>query len=202
MELTIKGTSLRRYTSSWQTDCAAQGAYYSTNSGRSQRGRATFSGLSTFDTSAHTITGVKLQMKFDSSGAAKKKKIQCYFNSTNNNTYKVSAQTTNAIAYNKTTYIQWTSASDIAIIVSAIEAGTNYITFYNGETASSSYSSNYCKITAATLYIYYDEGGISKVVKYTDGVDWVDCNVFYCDGEKWIECAPMYCDGNNWIECG
>lgn len=47
-----------------------------------------------------------------------------------------------------------------------------------------------------TLYVNWKTGG---VVHYSDGTQWIPCQVYYSDGTQWIHVMPYYSDGNDWI---
>lgn len=49
-----------------------------------------------------------------------------------------------------------------------------------------------------TLYVNWKTGGI---VHYSDGTQWIPCQVYYSDGTKWVHVMPYYSDGNDWIQC-
>ena len=49
-----------------------------------------------------------------------------------------------------------------------------------------------------TLYVNWKTGGI---VHYSDGTQWIPCQVYYSDGTQWIHVMPYYSDGNDWIQC-
>lgn len=48
------------------------------------------------------------------------------------------------------------------------------------------------------LYVNWKTGGI---VHYSDGTQWIPCQVYYSDGTQWIHVIPYYSDGSEWIQC-
>lgn len=49
-----------------------------------------------------------------------------------------------------------------------------------------------------TLYVNWKTGGI---VHYSDGSQWIPCQVYYSDGTQWVHVMPYYSDGNEWTQC-
>ena len=49
-----------------------------------------------------------------------------------------------------------------------------------------------------TLYVNWKTGGI---VHYSNGNQWIPCQVYYSDGTQWIHVMPYYSDGSQWIQC-
>ena len=76
------------------------------------------------------------------------------------------------------------------------QAGNSVLVLYNGETSSSSsYSSNYARVTSCTLTVTYMEA----TVWYNNGGVWVQCAVWYNNGGTWVQCVPWYNSGGTWI---
>ena len=48
------------------------------------------------------------------------------------------------------------------------------------------------------LYVNWKTGGI---IHYSDGTQWIPCQVYYSDGTKWVHVMPYYSDGNDWVQC-
>ena len=67
---------------------------------------------------------------------------------------------------------------------------------YNGETSSSSsYSSNYARVTTCVLTVTY----MDATVWYRDGSTWKQCTVWYRNGGAWVQVVPYYRNGGTWI---
>ena len=75
--------------------------------------------------------------------------------------------------------------------------GNSVLIIYNGETSSSSsYSSNYARLTTVVLTVTYMEA----TVWYCDNGTWKQCAVWYCNNGTWVQCAPYYNSGGTWIQ--
>ena len=76
------------------------------------------------------------------------------------------------------------------------ETGNSALVLYNGETSSSSsYSSNYARVTSCTITATY----IDAVVWYCDGGTWKRCTVWYRTGGAWKQVVPYYNSGGTWV---
>ena len=79
-----------------------------------------------------------------------------------------------------------------------LKAGNSVLVLYNGERSSSSstYSSNYARITSITMTVTYE----SATVWYRNGSAWVQCAVYYRLNGAWVQVAPYYRDSGTWIQ--
>ena len=186
--ITYTGSDLRRYGNSWATDGMAQGAYGSYASGTSQRGRCTFSGLSSFDLTKYKITSFSITFTFSAAGGNYAKTMVLFFNSGADSNYQITNKQTSGAAYNATKTLTYSDESDITKLENAIKAGNNYLTSYNGETKSggSGYSSNYCIMTSASLTINYENIGFGHVYDSSSS-SWKTCPiwVYKTSDSKW-----------------
>ena len=74
--------------------------------------------------------------------------------------------------------------------------GNSALVLYNGETSSSSsYSSNYARVTTCVLTVTY----MDATVWYRDGSTWKQCTVWYRNGGSWVQVVPYYRNGGTWI---
>ena len=74
--------------------------------------------------------------------------------------------------------------------------GNSVLVLYNGETSSSSsYSSNYARVTTCVLTVTY----MDATVWYRDGSTWRQCTVWYRNGGSWVQVVPYYRNGGTWI---
>ena len=186
--ITYTGTDLRRYANSWATGSMAQGAYGSYASGKSQRGRCTFSGLSSFDLTRYKITSFSISFHFGASGGAYAKTMVLFFNSGTDSNYKITDKKTSGAAYDAKRTLTYSDESDITKLENAIKAGNNYLTSYNGEKKSggSGYSNNYCKMDSASLTINYENIGLGHVYDSSSS-SWKTCPiwVYKASDSKW-----------------
>jgi hypothetical protein len=185
-----KGSDYKRYKANGSSSSdMSQGAYYSWDSGNSQRGRCTFADLPSFDLTKYKITKFRIYFTY-SGGGNREKSMSFYLAGTANSSYKITVVKTNGAAYNdaqrSTTY---TAETDINKLIAAIQAGNKYLTAYNGETkknATSGYSTNYCKMTSGYFRIYYEEVS-QHPFSYYNGTSWVKpANVKYYNGTSWV----------------
>lgn len=75
--------------------------------------------------------------------------------------------------------------------------GNSVLVLYNGEvsSSSSSYSSNYARVTTCVLTVNY----VDAAVWYCNGGVWQQCAVWYRSNGTWIQCVPYYNSGGTWI---
>lgn len=185
---TYTGTDFYRWAgSSHNNDCLAQGGYATWADGASQAGRAYFSGLSSFDVDKYKITRINISVHFNASGGNYAKWVQFYFSSWADTTYKAAALSTysstvdgvSVNAYNATAHMYWDDADTIAKMEKAIRAGNCYICSYNGETASSGYSSHYAHMDGIWISFTYEDRNVFGMSYYTNG-NWVIPTEAYC----------------------
>ena len=89
-----------------------------------------------------------------------------------------------------------TNAALFSAMKAYFEAGNSALVLYNGETSSSSsYSSNYARVTSCTLTVTY----IDAVVWYCDGGTWKRCTVWYRLNGAWKQVVPYYNSGGAWV---
>ena len=186
--ITYTGSDLRRYGNSWATDGMAQGAYGSYASGASQRGRCTFSGLSSFDLTKYKITSFSITFTFSAAGGNYAKTMVLFFNGGADSNYQITNKQTSGAAYNATKTLTYSDESDITKLENAIKAGNNYLTSYNGETKSggSGYSSNFCKMDSASLTINYENICLGHIYDSSSS-SWKTCPiwVYKTSDSKW-----------------
>lgn len=78
-----------------------------------------------------------------------------------------------------------------------LKAGNCTVVLYNGETSSSSsYSTNYARVTSITITVYYD----TAAVWYNNNGNWVQCLVYYCINGTWVQVTPYYNSGGTWVQ--
>ena len=92
------------------------------------------------------------------------------------------------------------NATTNAALFNAMKAylaeGNSALVLYNGETSSSSsYSSNYARVTTCVITVTY----MDATVWYCNAGTWRQCTVWYCNAGTWIQCAPYYNSGSSWI---
>ena len=93
------------------------------------------------------------------------------------------------------------SASSNVDLFNAMKAyfaeGNSVLVLYNGEvsSSSSSYSSNYARVTTCVLTVTY----VDAAVWYCNGGVWQQCAVWYRSNGTWIQCVPYYNSGGTWI---
>ena len=186
--ITYTGSDLRRYGNSWATDGMAQGAYGSYASGASQRGRCTFSELSSFDLTKYKITSFSITFHFLAAGGRYAKWMVLFFDNGTNENYQITNKQTDGEAYDATKTLTYSDESDITKLENAIRAGNNYLTSYNGETQSggSGYSSNYCKMDSASLTINYENICLGHIYDSSSS-SWKTCPiwVYKASDSKW-----------------
>lgn len=105
--------------------------------------------------------------------------------------------------YNSASWIKLTKAGYI------VSPGKEFYTINSDGTIKAIYNqattykiSDFADITkgskTVTLYVNWKTGGI---VHYSDGTQWIPCQVYYSDGTQWIHVMPYYSDGSEWIQC-
>ena len=88
------------------------------------------------------------------------------------------------------------NAAFFSALAAYLKAGNSALVLYNGETSSSSsYSTNYARITSITITVTY----ISAFVWYRNGSTWVQCAVYYRLNGSWVQVQPYYRNGNSWV---
>ena len=102
--------------------------------------------------------------------------------------------------YNNTvthTLDETTNAALFAAVKAYLAEGNSALVLYNGETSSStSYSTNYARVTSCTMTVTY----IDPTVWYCNGGTWTRCAVWYCQNGTWIQCVPWYFSGDSWVQ--
>lgn len=197
--------------SSWNvgtTNGACQGAYQSTSASDSRVGVLVFSGAGAA-LQGKIIQSIVLKITCSGAGSSSSSKVLS-FRKANYQSLKTgidgSAQVGAALGtltgkfYNNTvshTLSASSNASLFAAMKAYFEAGNSVLVIYNGEKASSSssYSSNYARVTTCVITVTY----IDAVVWYRNGIAWQQCTVWCCNAGTWVQCVPYYNSGGSWI---
>lgn len=88
------------------------------------------------------------------------------------------------------------NASTNAALFEAMKGGNSALVLYNGETSSSSsYSSNYARVTTCVLTVTY----MDATVWYCDGSTWKQCTVWYRNSGSWVQVVPYYRNDGTWV---
>lgn len=197
--------------SSWSTGSssgACQGAYQGTSASRSRVGVMVFSGAGTA-LKGVTIKSITLSITCASAGSGSSSKVLSFRKAnyqTLNTGVAGSAQVGDPLGtltdkfYGNTTTHTLNASSNSAFfsaLSSYLKAGNSALVIYNGETSSSSsYSSNYARITSITITVQYE----NATVYYRTGGQWVQCAVYYRINGAWVRVAPYYRTGGAWVQ--
>ncbi len=212
METYSEAASSTKYSkygsSSWGID-ACQGAYGDTSSSGSRVGVMVFPNAGT-TLRGKQIKRIDLQITCSKAGSGSSSKVLT-FHAANyqymNTSVRGSAQvgydlgTLSGKFYGNTATHTLSLTSNATLFVALSQYlydGNCTLVIYNGEKCSSSqeYSTNYARITAITMTVYYEN---DATVWYYNGSQWVRCNVYYCHGGSWIQVTPYYNSGGTWI---
>lgn len=197
--------------SSWSTGSssgACQGAYQGTSTSKSRVGVMVFSGAGAA-LKGVTIRSITLSITCAKagSGSSSKKLTFCKANyQTLNTSVSGSAQVGDTLGtltgkfYNNTAeHVLSTSSNSefFSVLCAYLSAGNSVLVLYNGETSSSSsYSSNYARISSITITVQYE----NATVYYRIGGQWVQCAVYYRLNGAWVRVAPYYRTGGAWVQ--
>ena len=189
------------------TNGACQGAYQGTTASKSRVGVMVFSGAGAA-LRGKVITQITLKITCSAAGSASTSK-KLSFRRANYQTLQTgiagSAQVGAALGtltgkfYDNTATHTLNSSTNTALF-EAMKAyfaeGNSALVLYNGETSgSSSYSSNYARVTTCVLTVTY----MDATVWYRDGGTWKQCTVWYRNGGAWVQVVPYYRNGGTWI---
>ena len=211
---TANGSSTIGYaqygSSSWSTGSsngACQGAYKGTTAAKSRVGVMVFNGAGAA-LKGKLIRQISLSITCSGAGSGSSGKVLTFHKANYqslNTGVRGSAQVGDTLGtltgkFYSNTVTHTLNASTNAALFSAMkayfEAGNSVLVLYNGETSSSSsYSSNYARITSCTLTVTY----IDAVVWYRDGGTWRQCTVWYRLNGAWVQVVPYYNSGDTWV---
>ena len=196
--------------SSWSTGSsngACQGAYKGTTAAKSRVGVMVFNGAGAA-LKGKLIRQISLSITCSGAGSGSSGKVLTFHKANYqslNTGVRGSAQVGDTLGtltgkFYSNTVTHTLNASTNAALFSAMkayfEAGNSVLVLYNGETSSSSsYSSNYARITSCTLTVTY----IDAVVWYRDGGTWRQCTVWYRLNGAWVQVVPYYNSGDTWV---
>ena len=189
------------------TNGACQGAYQGTSASRSRVGVMVFSGAGAA-LKGKIITQITLRITCSAAGSGSSSK-KLSFRRANYQTLQTgitgSAQVGTALGtltgkfYNNTVTYTLNSSANAALFEAMKDyfaEGNSVLVLYNGETSSSSsYSSNYARVTTCVLTVTY----MDATVWYRDGSTWRQCTIWYRNGDSWVQVVPYYRDGGTWI---
>ena len=189
------------------TNGACQGAYQGTSASRSRVGVMVFSGAGAA-LRGKIITQITLRITCSAAGSGSSSK-KLSFRRANYQTLQTgitgSAQVGTALGtltgkfYNNTVTYTLNSSANAALFEAMKDyfaEGNSVLVLYNGETSSSSsYSSNYARVTTCVLTVTY----MDATVWYRDGSTWRQCTIWYRNGDSWVQVVPYYRDGGTWI---
>lgn len=187
---------------------ACQGAYQGTSASASRVGMMFFSGAGAA-LRGKIITNITLKITSSSAGSGSTSKKLTFHKAnyqTFNTSVKGSAQVGDTLGtltgkfYGNTATHTLNESTNTALfnaMKAYFAAGNSVLIIYNGETSSSSsYSSNYARLTTVVLTVTYMEA----TVWYCDNGVWKQCAVWYCNNGAWVQCAPYYNSGGTWIQ--
>ncbi len=195
--------------SSWSTGSssgACQGAYQGTTAAKSRVGVMVFNGASALKGKLIQSIALTITCSGAGSGSSSKKLTfhKAKYQSLNTGV-SGSAQVGDTLGtltgkFYSNTVTHTLNASTNAALFTAMkayfEAGNSALVLYNGETSSSSsYSTNYARVTSCTLTVTY----IDAVVWYRDGGTWRQCTVWYRLNGAWVQVVPYYNSGGTWV---
>lgn len=197
--------------SSWNkgsTNGACQGAYQGTTAGKSRVGVMMFTNAGT-TLKGKVITQIVLSITCSGAGSGKDNKVLSFRKALHQSLktdIKGSAQVGDELGtltgkfYSYTTTHTLSVGSNASFFASQkayLSEGNSALVLYNGETSSSSsYSSNYARVTSITIMVTYME---ATVWYCNDGV-WRQCVIWYYNQGMWIQCIPYYNRGGAWIQ--
>ena len=189
------------------TNGACQGAYQGTSASRSRVGVMVFSGAGAA-LKGKIITQITLRITCSAAGSGSSSK-KLSFRRANYQTLQTgitgSAQVGTALGtltgkfYNNTVTYTLNSSANAALFEAMKDyfaEGNSVLVLYNGETSSSSsYSSNYARVTTCVLTVTY----MDATVWYRDGSAWKQCTVWYRNSGSWVQVVPYYRNGGTWV---
>ena len=197
--------------SSWSTGTsngACQGAYQDTSASGSRVGVMVFSGAGAAlkGTAIKEIT-LKITCSSAGSGSSSKVLTFCKANYQTLNTSVKGSEQVGAVLGTLTgkfygnTVTHTLNAATNAALFEALKAylatGNSAVVLYNGETSSSSsYSTNYARVSSCTITVTYEEG----TVWYCKAGEWLQCAVWYCKDGQWIQCVPYRNRDGTWVQ--
>ena len=203
--------SARYGSSSWYTGTtngATQGAYQSTSASNS------YVGVMLFDGAGDALKGkviqqIDLTITCSGAGSGRDTKVLSFRKANYQllqKGIKGSEQVGDALGtltgkFYSNTVTHTLSASSNVDLFNAMKAyfaeGNSVLVLYNGEvsSSSSSYSSNYARVTTCVLTVNY----VDAAVWYCNGGVWQQCAVWYRSNGTWIQCVPYYNSGGTWI---
>ena len=196
--------------SSWSTGSsngACQGAYKGTTAAKSRVGVMVFNGAGAA-LKGKLIQQISLSITCSGAGSGSSGKVLTFHKANYqslNTGVRGSAQVGDTLGtltgkfYSNTVTHTLNTSTNVALFSAMkayFEAGNSVLVLYNGETSSSSsYSSNYARITSCTLTVTY----IDAVVWYRDGSTWRQCTVWYRLNGAWVQVVPYYNSGGAWV---
>ena len=195
---------------SWSTGSsngACQGAYQGTTAAKSRVGVMVFNGAGTA-LKGKIITQITLKITCSSAGSGSTSK-KLSFRKAKYQSLKTgitgSAQVGDMLGtltgkfYGNTvthTLNETSNAALFSAMKTYLSGGDSVLVLYNGETSSSSsYSSNYARVTACVITVTY----MDATVWYCDSGTWRQCAVWYCNGGSWVQVVPYYNSGGTWV---
>lgn len=197
--------------SSWNTGTSAgacQGAYQQTSASYSRVAVMVFSGAGAA-LQKKIITQITLKITCSSAGSSSDSKVLSFCQAnyqTLDTSVEGSAQVGAALGtltgkfYGNTathTLSESSNAALFAALKAYLAAGNSAVVLYNGETSSSSsYSTNYARVTSCTVTVTYEEA----TVWYNNAGEWLACAVWYRKDGQWIQCIPYYNRDGTWIQ--
>ena len=196
--------------SSWNTGSsngACQGAYQGTSASKSRVGLMLFSGAGAA-LKGKIIQSITLSITCSSAGSGSSSKVlsfrranvQALDKSLTGSAQVGAALGTLTGKFYGNTATHTLDASNNAEFFAALSAylaeGNSALVLYNGETSSSSsYSSNYARVSSCTLTVTY----VDAAVWYCDNGQWKQCAVWYRTGGAWVQVAPFYRKDGAWV---
>lgn len=197
--------------SSWSTGSssdACQGAYQGTSASKSRVGVMVFSGAGAA-LKGVTIQSITLSITCAKAGSGSSSK-KLTFHKANYQTLNTSVAGSSQVGdtlgtltgkfYNNTAEHTLSASSNSAFftaLCSYLSAGNSALVLYNGETSSSSsYSSNYARISSITITVQYE----NATAWYRLNGSWVQCAVYYRLNGAWVRVAPYYRTGGAWVQ--
>ena len=195
--------------SSWNTGStngACQGAYSGSSSSSSRVGVMVFNNAGATLKGA-SISQIQLQITCSAAGSSGSSKVLTFRRANYQSlvtSVTGSAQVGTMLGtltgkfYDNTvvhTLNATTNASFFSMLAAYLAEGNSVLVLYNGET-SSSYSTNYARVTSCTILVTYTVA----TVWYCDNGTWKPCAVWYCNGGVWVQCAVWYCNGGTWVQ--
>ena len=186
---------------------ACQGAYQGTSSSNSRVGVMVFNGAGAA-LKGKIITQIALKITCSAAGSGSSSKKLSFRRAvyqslktgiTGSAQVGAALGTLTGTFYNNTvthTLHATTNSALFNAMKAYLAEGNSALVLYNGETSSSSsYSSNYARVTTCVITVTY----MDATVWYCNAGTWRQCTVWYCNGGTWIQCVPYYNSGGSWI---